>query len=812
MRKRILLSVTIIFAFIPLLTLLTPQVIHAQNSGIAVTDNGFAPMVNPSAIAAGNAAGIAFYQEFEEKKGLLDTYSLYFNTNHLSYGFDSLTGDFNHKITLALKANEGVYYGGSLKWRDGGLSDLDFGFSALVRPLPLLSFGAKTPDVTGSFSDITLGAGIRPLASSPYWMSRLTFYLDSQASDILSPLSTGLSLEMLDGVILKGDFNHKDEVFNAGITFSTQFLSSSVNSEVSGSNSWRKGNYSLFASGKRMRSSFPIPFKLMVEYDRAGVINDFPRDWLSVRKVISNRSNGEISLLEFLSDMEKIRQDPDIDAVLFRDQQFITSFANIMEISRVLREVKSSGKKIYFYFESVSSVQYALAASVADGIFLTPQGILYLKGFSRTGLYFKDFFEKFGVRFHNFRSHEYKTAFNKYSEPGMTDEEKEALKSLYTSLQDELEKMILAGRGKKLKTSTPVGSNESVIEKIIGDGPYLSSSKALSAGLVDRLFYNDQLDNWIKTNKYTSHRYSNFPEKAMTNWEYFIKPSVAVIYVTGNIVTGSGIRGTNAGSDSVASAIKSARENPLVQGIILRINSGGGSALASDLIAREVALCSEGDDAKPVIVSMGGAAASGGYYIASPAEKIFAESVSITGSIGVIALFPDISGLLDKLDIKSETVKKSESGDFANITRPMSDEEVNKIRAFISESYSQFVNIVADGRSLDKEKVDESARGRVWTGIQAKDKSLVDKIGGITDAVSYLEETSFNGKEARLIEIVPGRSIFSFSDFIGISKIKKEDEPEAIKALFDFLKKTDYYKQDEPLYLMPYTMEELGLE
>ncbi len=799
--------------FLVLAAVLQVQIIYAQNNGIAVTDNGFAPMVNPAAIAAGNASGIAFYQEFEENEGLLDTYSLYFNSNHLSYGFDSLAGDFYHNIALALKADEGVYWGGAVRWRDGGFSDPDFGLSALLRPLPVFSFGAKTADVTGPLSDITLGAGIRPLASSPYWMSRLTFYLDTEVSDIFSPFSSGVSLEPLDGVLLKGEFNHDEEIFSAGITFSTQFLSTSVNSEVSGGNSFGNGNYSLFASGKRMRSALPMPVKVMIEYDRAGVISDFPRDWLSIRKIVTDRSKGEISLFEFLSDMEKIKEDPDIDAVIFRDQQFITSFANIMEISRALKEVKASGKKIYFYFETVSSVQYALAASVADGIFLTHQGILYLKGFSKTGLYLKDFLERFGVKFYNFRSHEYKTAYNRYTEPGMTDEEKEALRSLYTSLQDELEKMIVQGRGNKLKNISSSGSSESTISRIIGDGPYLSSSKALAAGLVDKLFYNDELDKWMKANKYAVSRYSVFPEKALTDWEYFIKPSVAVIYVTGNIVTGSGIRGENAGSDSIAAAIKSARLNPLVRGIILRINSGGGSALASDLIAREVALCREGEDPKPVVVSMGGAAASGGYYIAAPSQQIFAESVSITGSIGVIALFPDISGLLEKLDIKSETVKKSESGDFGNITRPLSNEEIDKIRAFIADSYSQFVGIVSEGRALDKGKVEESAKGRVWTGTQAKDKSLVDQLGGITDAVSYLEKTSFNGKEARIIEIIPGRSIFSFSDFMGISKNKAEDNsPEAIKALFDFLKKTDYYKQDEPLYLMPYTMEELGLE
>ncbi len=791
-----------IFLFLALSAAIFP--VFGQNSGIAVEDSGFAPRVNPSALAADNAKGIAYYQEFEEGEGLTDNYALYFNPGKFSYGLESLADDFYHSLALGLKGGEGIYYGASMRWEDGHFSDSEFGLSALIRPYPFFSLGIKKTDITKQSSDLILGAGIRPLAASEYWISRLTFYADTELSDPYPFLATGVSIEPVDGLKLSGDFNHADDALSAGITFSSVFLSSSVNSRLTGSESFGKGSFSLFASGKRMRSLMPLPGKVMVEYDRAGVIRDFPKEGFSIRRIFPDNRKNEISLLEFLGDMEKIRKDPDIDAVFFRDQLFLTSFANITEISRSLSDLKASGKKIYFYFESVSTMQYALAASVADEIYVAPQGTVNLKGFSRTGIYLRDFFARFGIRFYNFRSHEFKTAFNTFTESGMTEGEREALESLYFSLQDELERMISFGRGKKLTAG---------IGELIKNGPYLSSEKALSAGLIDGKLYNDEISKWARGNDYNVSRYSAFPKLASYDWEYSVKPTVAVIYVTGNIVTGEGITGENAGSDSIAGAIKSARENPLIRGIILRINSGGGSALASDIIAREVALCKEGDNPKPVVVSMGGAAASGGYYIAAPAARIFADPVTITGSIGVIAIFPDISGLLEKLDIKSETVKRSESGDFGNFTRPMTEDEIEKIRSFIEESYGQFVNVVSKGRGISREMVDKSGRGRVWTGSQAAERGLVDSKGGLTDAVLYLEDNYFRGKKARLIELVPGRSIFSISDFMGKAAGRNgETSPEAVKALFDFLKKTDYYKQGEPLFLMPYTVEELGLE
>ncbi len=777
------------------------NVIYGQNYGIAIEDSGFAAKVNPAALGFGNASGIAYYQEFDNEK-LLDTYSLYFNIGKFSYGLDSVSGDLYNNISFAVKAFEGLSFGAAGRW-GWDYDGIDFGLSSIIRPFSFFSFGIKTTDITGSASDVSMGVGIRPLVFDKYWGSRFTLYLDTQASDILSPLAYGLIFEPVNGIIIRGDFDHEKKNLNAGIAFNARFLSAAVNSGLY-DNPFAKGNFSLFASAKRMRSVISAPGKIMALYAKADVISDFPADRSFGGGFSPFQKTGGISLLEFINDMEMIKNDPDIDAVLFKDQYFITSFANIAEISKILSEVKASGKEIYFYFESASFLQYVLAASVADKIYISPQGSINLKGFSRTGLYFSNFFAKFGVKFYNFRSHEYKTAYNNLSEPGMTKEELEALDSLYSSLQKELELMLSGGRGTRLSGN---------IKDIIAKGPYLSSKEALKAGLVDGRLYNNEFDKLVSKNNYSVMNYSYIPEFVNYDWDYAAMPTVAVIHVTGNIVSGSGIKGENAGADSIAAAIASARKNPAVKAIILRIDSGGGSSLASDIIAHEVLLCRQGDNPKPVIVSMGGAAASGGYYIAAAAEKIFAEPVTITGSIGVIAIFPDISGLLEKLSIKSETVKESESADFGNFTRPMTEAEMEKIRNYIAESYEQFVTVVSEGRKISYDNVDKIAQGRVWTGRQAQALSLVDNIGGLSDVLSYVEKTYLKGKQARVIEIVPGNREFSLKSLVGFdSASKMEDMPQMVKALFDFLKKTDYYEEGKPLYLMPYTIEELGLK
>jgi protease-4 len=467
--------------------------------------------------------------------------------------------------------------------------------------------------------------------------------------------------------------------------------------------------------------------------------------------------------------------------------------------------LKAKGKKIYFYFDNAGNNSYTLAASAADGIFLNPMGALNLRGYSKRSLYMKDFFSKFGVEFYNFRSHEYKTAYNNFTEDSMTDAEKEVFEKLYSEFRKKQESMINNGR---------IGKLDGNIRDIIAGGPYLSSSEAEKRGLVDRLIYKDELKDIYSEMGYLPVKYSSLPGKKNYNWDSLSGRILPVIYAAGDIVPGGGLKGSYIGSDSFVNAVRSARNNPNVKCIIIRINSGGGSAFSSDVIAREIALCRKGDNPKPVIVSMGGVAASGGYYMAAPAEVIFTDEVTVTGSIGVIAMFPDLSGLLSKLGINYESINSSDGSDFGNPLRSMTEDEINKIDDYIAENYKKFIDIVKKYRKLTDEEADAAAQGRVWAGSDAVRLKLADRIGGLKDAVSYAAEKYYKGTEYRVTETVPGNNLFNIPFFMSGFKdgdIKNKTLlTDELEEVLSFYKRIEQYSRGEALFLFPYSDKEAG--
>ena len=502
--------------------------------------------------------------------------------------------------------------------------------------------------------------------------------------------------------------------------------------------------------------------------------------------------------------------DPGVESGLFANQGLRTSFSNILEIEQVLLRLRDSGKKIYFYADSIGSRQYALAASVADAVILSPMGSVDLTGFGVTNLYLTDLMARYGIAVENFRSHEYKTAYDRFSESEMSAAQRESLELVYGALQDEMDRMILTGRDGKLTQD---------LDTLFSEGYWMSARRAADAGLVDELLYRDQLETWVGMRRYQVVPYSRFRWSMEYDWEATNRPNLAVIYAKGSIHEGPGIQGASIGSDTLAAAIRNARRNPSVAAIVLRVDSGGGSALASDVIAREVALAATGPRPKPVVISMGGMAASGGYMISAPGSRILATPGTITGSIGVIALIPDVSGLLEMFDVEAETIVTTESADVPNITRPLTPAEKTLIRRSIMENYDSFVEMVASNRSMSPEAVDAVAQGRIWSGRQAMDRGLVDALGGLSEAIALASDMA-DVRNPRILEINPG----SFPMMIpgipgGIQAFFGWEKPDPLEALPDdlrdvleFYQLIDEYRRGEALYLMPYTREELGLD
>ncbi|MCK5249649.1 MAG: signal peptide peptidase SppA, partial [Spirochaetaceae bacterium] len=523
-------------------------------------------------------------------------------------------------------------------------------------------------------------------------------------------------------------WDFRDEKLVTGINLSWhRFL---LGGEVTsaGTNSWSEGNIQTFASLKQMRS-LSAHQKRIVIYDVAQVITDTPRLYAKAQDFKPD-PNPTRSLYEFLQDMEMILNAPEVEAVLFDNQSLRTSFSNLIEIEQVLMKLKEAGKLIYFYGDSFGSTQYALAASVGDAVFMSPRGSIDLTGFGVSNLYFKDLLAKYGVNIYNFQSHEYKTVYNNLSESSMTDAQRESLEYVYGGLQNEMDRMIGEGRNTKLTEN---------LDDLYTEGYWMSAARAHEAGLIDELMYKDQLETWLGMRRYRVIYFSRVRWDMDYEWKSTNHPNVAVIYANGNIIMGEGVRGLSIGADTLAAAIRNARYNPLVQGIVLRVNSGGGSALASDVLAREVALCAVGPRPKPIVISMGGVAASGGYMISAPGSRVLATPGTITGSIGVITMIPDISGLLEMFEIGVDTVTTTESADIPNIYRPLTETEEQRIRDSVMENYDSFISMVAVNRDMTSESVNTVAMGRIWTGRQAMDRGLVDSMGGLDEAIELVE-------------------------------------------------------------------------
>ncbi len=773
--------------------------------GIAVEDKTSATLVNMAAVGVGDSTGIG-WSGYMYGTGDMD-HTVNLSLGWLAYNYRQFNNINNHEIGLGLPLYEGLYFGTSIRWDQN--QGAGWNIHTLYRPSNWISFGIKGESLNNN-PWMDWGVGFRPLMFSESWRSRLTLFYDGRVNNLgrYDNIATGLRMTPIDGFELYGHWDFRDEKFVAGINLSWSHFLLGGEATAAGTNAWSEGNIQTFASLKTMRS-LSAHRKRLVIYDVAQIITDTPRLFAKAQDFKPD-PNPTRSLFEFLQDMELLGNSPEVEAVLFDNQALRTSFSNLIEIEQALRRLKESGKQIYFYGDSFGSTQYAVAASVGDGIFMSPQGSLDLTGFGVSNLYFKDLLAKYGVNIYNFQSHDYKTVYNNLSESSMTDAQRESLEYLYGGLQDELDRMIGQGRGTKLTED---------LENLYEEGYWMSARRAAEAGLVDELMYKDQLEVWLGMRRYRVSYFSRYRWDMDYEWRATNHPNIAVIYANGNISMGTGVKGQTIGSDTLAEAVKNARFNPLVSAIVLRVNSGGGSALASDVLAREIALCTVGPRPKPVVITMGGVAASGGYMISAPGSRILATPGTVTGSIGVITMIPDISGLLEMFEVGVDTVTTTESADVPNIFRPLTEVEEKRIRDSVMENYDSFINLVATNRGMTPETVDDVAMGRVWTGRQAMDRGLVDDMGGLYDAIEIAEDLA-GIKNARILEVNPGKVSFAFPGIFPALSVFFDIEtpdpmemvPEDLRDVIEFYKSVSAYERGEALFLMPYTLEELDLD
>jgi len=454
--------------------------------------------------------------------------------------------------------------------------------------------------------------------------------------------------------------------------------------------------------------------------------------------------NGLFDIIEAIN---HATTDSKIKGISIKNNTISAGMAQTKALRDALLEFKESGKFIVSYSDFYSQKDYYLN-SVADTLYVNPVGGLDFKGLAMERMYYKDFQEKYGVKMEVIRHGKYKSAVEGYLNQEMSEANREQISVFLMSIWDEMKKEISASRN-----MTPEQLN-TLADELAGR----TAKRALASKLIDKIGYEDEYDAGIQNalgansdvNSVSIYDYAKYTGK-----KSIVKKSddkIAVIYAQGQIMYTEGDE-TTIGQGVMSKALQEAREDDKVKAIVLRVNSPGGSALASELIWREIELTKK---TKPVIVSMGDLAASGGYYIACNADKIFAEPNTITGSIGVFGTIPNMHKLAEELGINAEQVGTNKNAVDYSPFEPMSDEQRALIKEGIEDIYDLFTQRVADGRGMTQEAVDAIAQGRVWTGSDAIKIGLVDEIGGLDMALQAAADaadmTNYKVKELPIYE------------------------------------------------------------
>ncbi|RWY57060.1 signal peptide peptidase SppA [Mucilaginibacter gilvus] len=471
-------------------------------------------------------------------------------------------------------------------------------------------------------------------------------------------------------------------------------------------------------------------------------------------------SKKEPGLNDILASIKKGKNDENIKGIFLDESYMMQGQATTEEIRNALIDFKKSGKFVVAYSEIYTQGFYYLA-SVADKVYMNPKGIIEFKGFSSEVTFLKGAMDKLGIEAQIIKVGTYKSAVEPFFLTKMSDANREQVTSYLGSMYNHF----LTG----ISTSRHI--NKDSLFNYANNGTIQEPEDALKYKLVDGLKYKDEILSDLKKRTSISEKddlhsvelgdyvKSEAKEDDDKNDEKKTssKNRIAVIYASGEINGGDG-DDNSIGSEKISKAIRKARTDDKVKAIVLRVNSPGGSSLASDVIWREVMLTKK---VKPIIVSMGDVAASGGYYIACAADSIYAEPNTITGSIGIFAVLPNMQKFFnDKLGITFDGVKTGKYADLGDVSRPLTPEEKAILQKSVNRGYDTFTKAVAAGRKKSQAYINSIGQGRVWTGEQALKNGLVDKLGNINDAVASAAKKA-NLKEYQLVNYPEQKSVFS---------------------------------------------------
>jgi len=524
----------------------------------------------------------------------------------------------------------------------------------------------------------------------------------------------------------------------------------------------------------------------MNEMEPGGVLGQFIEAPPTVRSIVDM--------------LRKAKTDRRIVSLVIKPTGAGALWGKLQEVREAVSDFRRSGKPVIAYMEQGGEQEFYLATA-CDKVFLMPTATLDLTGVASYELFLRGALDKIGAYPDAFHIGDYKTASNTMTEHTFTKAHREMAESLNTDLYQQLVRGIADGRRK----------SEAEVKALIDHGPYLPED-ALKAGLIDDLAYQDELDDKVKLGSGKANYVDMNDYRQVTDESLGLNrgPRIAVIYATGIIASGRSSydspSGAVVGSDTLTEYLRKARGDSATKAIVLRVDSPGGSAIASDVIWREMLLTK---NQKPVIASMSDVAASGGYYISMPANAIVAQPSTLTGSIGVVATKFVIDGTLKKLGINLEGVSQGKFAQMYSPVRPFTPEERARVAETMQATYDTFVEKAAQGRNTTPEKIDAIAQGRVWTGRQAKAIGLVDDLGGLDRAIALAKQRAKIAQDAdvELVVYPPKKSFYDLvRDPFGtdrsstLASLLGFGNPRVLQALAAPLQ---VFRRGEPLALMP---------
>lgn len=792
-------------------------------------DDPAALWINPALLGAGKAAGFSYLRTYNDSTISGDD-AFAISLGGLAFGAElmdlretpaSPSAKRTNRYTLASGQQiiRGVYFGTTYTWHTSEISELDdavtWSAGLLVRPNRMLSIGVVGRDLN---SPTYYGNRFRPIVETSLGFrpigERFTVFANYLARDrelaIRAPdgngtavetqpesfFTYGIEAELASGFLFRLGVD-EDENLSASVSLlagNAALTSLFTRGETSGENERIYGT-GILSVLPFWRDNALMPKNGCLEIELRGRIGE-ARPPFSILG-----GTPQYTLRDLLEKIDRAERTPEIRAIVLKCSGVSASFAVFDELRQALLDFRASGKQVIAYTETPRNGEYYLA-SACDFIVLIPNGYLGLVGLKAEVPFIRGTMEKLGIEAKYTKSGKYKSAVEILSQDQYSEPSREAENALLDDVYAKLVGDIAAGRD----------MTEDEVREAIDNGPYVPEA-AVEAGLVDTVAYWDQVQEIAEKVLQAGSRsisYEAFARRTYRSARWDDPPAIGIVYAVGSIAHGESRRdmlfGETMGSETITEAIRTMREDRSVKAVILRVDSPGGIMSASDLIRREIDVTRKN---KPVIVSMGGVAASGGYHISACADRILADEATVTGSIGVFNLWLHTRGLYQKFGANKEIFTRGKHADPMPTWRDVTEEDMKLMQDLTDEYYKRFVNDVSSGRGKTYEAVDQLAQGRVWSGKAALANGLIDGIGGLKAAIDLAKmEAGIPPDEDVNLRVLPqpGGLFETIMSGAQAGIAGRLGVPEEIK---DLIRDSIYATQfdEQLLYLMPYQME-----